>query len=220
VFCPRCGAASAPEATFCEHCGERLAAEAAPTPVAAPAPAPPSSGGRRGWWIGGGVVVLLAVVAGVLALTGVLGKDDNKPVARHLTVASVPAPAPETAPAATTPPAATAPATTPTVPTVSPARSRRVVVATVARTCGAGGVGGDCHLSIRSQPSSDGSELQRLDEGDTVRLTCQVQGDAVTSSALGAASTVWSKTPHGGYVSNVYVKGPGLKPTRRTLPAC
>jgi hypothetical protein len=214
VFCPRCGAASAPEAAFCEHCGERLTAEEPSPPPPSP---PPTRRGRRGWWIGG-VVVLVAIVVGVLGLAGVFGSDDTVTVQRPVVARPVPAPATVTAPPAETE-TATVP-TTPTVPTVTPARKRRVVAATVARTCGAGGVGGDCRLSIRSTPSSSATELDRLQEGDALRLTCQVEGDEVTSSALGASSTVWSKTTSGGYVTNVYVKGPGLKPTRRTLPAC
>jgi hypothetical protein len=94
-----------------------------------------------------------------------------------------------------------------------------VVRATVKRTCGLNGAG-DCHLSVRSRPSSSGRELARLNEGDALRLACQVNGESVHSSVLGASSTVWSRTASGGYVANVYVAGPSLDPLRITLRRC
>ena len=73
---------------------------------------------------------------------------------------------------------------------------------------------------MRAQPSTAAAELERLDEGDSLQLACQVHGDRVYSSALGDSSTVWSKTTRGGYVANVYVDGPRLSPRRITLERC
>jgi hypothetical protein len=237
VFCPRCGTPHEPDAAFCERCGERLAGEQAATPDAAPSPIPPppaagtsspppfaapppaggDASGRRTWLLAGGVVVVLVAVAAILALTGVFSGDDehaSSVLARTLTR---PAPAAvPTTPAVTT---ETVPDAAPATTTLKPAVPR-AVSATVARTCGRDGVGGDCHLSVRTQPASGATELDRLDEGDTLRLSCQVRGESVRSSALGASSTVWSRTTSGGYVSNVYVKGPRLKSQTITLRRC
>jgi hypothetical protein len=94
------------------------------------------------------------------------------------------------------------------------------VSATVARTCGKGGQGGDCRLSVRAEPSSDADEVERLSEGDPLELVCQVRGERVRSSALGGSTDVWSQTDGGGYVSNAYVQGSGISPTRLTLDRC
>jgi len=217
MFCPRCGAKTDPDAAFCESCGARLATEEAPAPAAPPTP---PSRSPSGLLVGGGVLLLAVVVVGVLALTGVIGGD------REVARVELPPPARVTAPPAMPAPATveTAPApetTTGTEPEPgAEPEEPRSVAATVARTCGRGGVGGDCHLSVRASPSSDSAELRRLDEGDALALSCQRRGDPVRSSALGVTSTVWSRTTQGGYVTNVYVKGPGLKSRSITLRRC
>jgi hypothetical protein len=144
-------------------------------------------------------------------VSGVLGGSDKRPqpVARR-----VAAPAP-TLTTATPTPTATATATATPTARATPA----AVKATVKRTCGRNGAG-DCHLSVRAQPTSSARELDRLNEGDALRLSCQLHGEAVHSSVLGASSTVWSKTASGGYVANVYVAGKGLDPRRITLRRC
>ncbi|WP_445148873.1 zinc ribbon domain-containing protein [Baekduia sp. Peel2402] len=215
MFCPHCGAKTEPDAAFCEACGTRLTEGTAPA-----APPTPPSGSPSGLLVGGGVLLVAAVVVGVLALTGVIGG--------HAEVARVELPA---RPTVTAPPPMPAPATVETVPEPETTTETepepdaepeepRSVAATVARTCGRGGVGGDCHLSVRASPSSDSAELRRLDEGDALRLSCQLRGDPVRSSALGVTSSVWSRTTQGGYVTNVYVKGPGLKSRSITLRRC
>jgi predicted nucleic acid-binding Zn ribbon protein len=203
VFCPRCGAPTEPDATFCERCGERLVPSAPET----------TSWRRRpgGALIAGAVALVAGLVVAVLALTGALGGADE-PVART-TVPAATVAAPE--PAVTVP----APTTETETPAVVP-ETRRSARAVVARTCGKDGVGGDCHLSERTSPSPDATELRRLDEGDALRLSCQVLGEPVRSSALGATSTVWSRTTRGGYVSNAYVTGPSLKSRAITLRRC
>jgi hypothetical protein len=223
VFCPRCGAPHEVDAAFCERCGERLASDgaAAPAPppaLAIPAPSGGDRGGpRRAQLITGAVVAALAAVALVLVLTGAFA---GHPEAGFQDVARAPTAAPATVP---TVPATIAPDPTPTTET-APAPPKpaapRSVRATVARTCGRNGVGGDCQLSVRARPAAGAAELRRLDEGDALRLSCQVRGDAVHSSALGASTTVWSRTTSGGYVSNAYVTGPRIKAQAITLRRC
>lgn len=216
MFCPHCGAKTDPDAAFCESCGARLTPEeSAPAPAALPAPSP---GSPRGLLVGGGVLLVAIVVVGVLVLTGVVGGDDE--VARvegpaRATVTAPPA-VPEAVTVETEPEVTTE---TETAPDVEPEEPRSVA-ATVARTCGRGGVGGDCHLTVRASPTTGSAELRRLDEGDALRLSCQRRGDPVRSSVLGVTSTVWSRTTQGGYVTNVYVKGPGLKSRSITLRRC
>jgi zinc-ribbon domain len=216
MFCPRCGAKTEPGAAFCEACGERLMA-ATPAPAPAALPAAPS-GPPRPLLVGGGIVLLAAVVVGVLALTGVLGGADQAAKVARPQVATVPTPP-------STPGGVTVETAPETVPEPEPEvgaepEASRAIDATVARTCGRGGVGGDCHLTVRASPSPDSAELRRLDEGDALRLSCQVRGEPVTSSALGGTSTIWSRTTQGGYVSNVYVKARGLKSHSITLRRC
>jgi hypothetical protein len=93
------------------------------------------------------------------------------------------------------------------------------VEAQVTRTCGASG-NGDCYLSLRAAPRSTSRELGRRDEGSGIVVVCQVQGQAVTSSALGATSDLWSRTEDGAYVASAYLQAPGLDPFRQTLPPC
>jgi hypothetical protein len=153
---------------------------------------------------------IVAVVA-VLIVSGVLDSGGSEKTAARPTAS------PASAPPDTPTPAATATATVTATGTASapqPARAR------VQGTCGRNGVGGDCHLSVREQPASSAQELERLDEGDPLRLSCQVRGERVYSSALGSSSTVWSRTTSDGYVANVYVAGPRLSPRQITLPRC
>jgi hypothetical protein len=73
---------------------------------------------------------------------------------------------------------------------------------------------------VRAEPSSGANELDRLAEGDSLRLACQVRGESMYSSVLGESSTVWSRTTHGGYDSDAYVSASTLSPHRITLPRC
>ncbi|HET6510107.1 MAG TPA: zinc-ribbon domain-containing protein [Baekduia sp.] len=213
MFCSRCGASTEPDATFCERCGERLA----PAPAAVVPRATTSSRPPRGVLVAGAAALVVGAVVAALALTGALDGSDH-PVARRVTVPPAATVGPSQ-PAVTvaTPTTATEGEAAP--PAEAPAEPRPAR-AVVARTCGKGGVGGDCHLSVRASPSPDADEVLRLDEGDTLRLSCQVRGEPVRSSALGATSTVWSRTTRGGYVSNVYIMGPSLKSRSITLRRC
>lgn len=199
MFCPRCGAPTEPGTAFCERCGERLTP---PAPETAPSRPP------RATLVAGAVALAVGIVVAVLALTGAFGGHDE-PVARRVTVRPTVV-APEPTVTVETPPAETTAQPEPT----RPARG------VVSRTCGKDGIGGDCHLSVRTAPSPDAAELRRLDEGDPLRLSCQVRGEPVRSSALGTTSTVWSRTAQGGYVSNVYITGPSLKSQAITLRRC
>jgi hypothetical protein len=221
MFCTRCGAEQPGSARFCERCGHRLelddptavaVAAADPSPPPAPKRAKPD---RR--LIGAAVALaLVAAVAAVLALTGAFGSGDGADRAAAPATTTAPPAAPATT---TTPAAQTTPETATTDAGAATARAQPAR-ATVKRTCGRNGVGGDCHLSVRARPSTTAREVKRLDEGDPLRLSCQVRGDSVFSSALGGSSTVWSKTTDGGYVSNAYVAGPRLSARRVTLRAC
>jgi hypothetical protein len=224
MFCTRCGAEQPESARFCERCGHRLELDD-PTSVAAaaadPAPPSPSPSPKRSKpdrrLIGAAVALtLVAAVAAVLALTGAFGSGEgaDRVAAPAATTAPPAAPATTTTQAPETTPET---ATTDTGAATPPAQPAR---ATVKRTCGRNGVGGDCHLSVRARPSTAAREVKRLDEGDALRLSCQVRGDSVFSSALGGSSTVWSKTTDGGYVSNAYVAGPRLSARRVTLRSC
>jgi hypothetical protein len=217
MFCPRCGAEQAERARFCERCGERLDLDDPPMPTVAATPVPVvrRRATRDPRLIAGAVAIaLVAVAVAVIALTGVLRSDDSGE--RAATPASTPVPSSPTttAPPAATPTQAPESETNAEEPVSPPAR------ATVKRTCGRNGVGGDCQLSVRARPSTTAAELKRLDEGDALRLTCQVRGDSVFSSALGDSSTVWSRTSDGGYVANVYLAGPRLSTRRITLRRC
>jgi len=199
VYCPRCGSIQPDSARFCERCGEDLRPDE---------PLKPEFDPR--WLVGLCAVVLAGLIVGILLVSGVFDSDPvRKPVRAQ-------APTPVLEETVTTEPEPTqAPTEAPTeASTVQPTR------ATVARTCGRNGQGGDCRLSVREQPSSDADELQRLSEGDPLELICQVRGTRVRSSALGGSSDVWSQTADGGYVSNAYVQGEGLSPTRITLERC
>jgi hypothetical protein len=197
VFCSRCGSELPDSASFCERCGHRVELDA---------PGTAQRGGVDRRLIGGAVVLLVVVaVVAVLIVSGVFATGDSDETAARPTASPA-------ADASETPsPAATAAAT---AAKPQPARAK------VQGTCGRNGVGGDCHLSVREEPSTSARELERLDEGDPLRLSCQVRGDRVYSSALGGSSSVWSRTAGDGYVANVYVAGPRLSPRRITLPRC
>jgi hypothetical protein len=239
VFCPHCGARQSGSARFCERCGKPLEPEVspaaakpappppapepratpppppAPPPAAAPPPAspPPARDGIDRRWLFGGLAVLVVAVAVVgLAVAGVFSSGEPSRTAARRVAAPAPT---STATVVATPATATATA----APTTTAAPTPAAVRATVKRTCGRNGAG-DCHLSVRAQPSSAAHELARLNEGAALRLTCQVRGESVHSSVLGASSTVWSKTTSGGYVASVYLAGPRLNPRRITLRRC
>jgi len=206
MFCSRCGVELPDSSRFCERCGHRVEADDSTPPSAI------RSGSRIDRRVLAGVVGV-AVIAGAIVLLVVVGAFDDDDE-----VATVERPqASSVAPAMTPTPVPTASSPVPE-PTAEPRDQR--ARATVQGTCGRDGVGGDCRLSVRAQPSSSAAELDRLSEGDSLTLTCQVRGERVYSSALGASSTVWSRTTPRGYVSNAYVDGPGLSTRRITLPRC
>lgn len=207
MFCSRCGARLPDSARFCERCGHRVEEDGL-----APGPAGRSGSGvdRRLLASLIGAAAIGAVVV-VLAVTGVLGNEDEPEIARSTPSPAAPAPSPSPSPASTV--------ATPDPTETAEARTR-TVRATVQGTCGRDGVGGDCVLSVRTRPAASSTEIRRLSEGDSLTLTCQVRGERVYSSALGASSTVWSKVAPRGYVANVYVSGPDLDPRRITLPRC
>jgi hypothetical protein len=97
--------------------------------------------------------------------------------------------------------------------------ARRGVLATVHRTCGSNGLG-DCYLSLRRAPNSASPEVHRINEGDKIRVVCQVTGENAHSTALGGWTTVWSRDARGRYMSNAYLEAPRLDPYRLTLPTC
>jgi hypothetical protein len=209
VFCSRCGARLPESARFCERCGHAVEADV-PSSVTATAARQGRRSVDRTLVAGAAALVVVAAVAAVLLITGAFDSDNgDRSAAGPITSATPSATITPSPTVAETPEPDTA-AATPT----KPAR------ATVQGTCGRGGAGGDCMLSVRAQPSSASTELSRLSEGDSLRVTCQVHGDQVHSSALGDSSTVWSKTTRGGYVANVYLAGPRLRPGEITLERC
>jgi hypothetical protein len=116
--------------------------------------------------------------------------------------------------------------TTSAAPTTSPAPPTTVAAtaltpayfsARVSRTCGHSGRG-DCFLSVRSGPTSSSTEMYRLNEGTTVSVQCQVEGESVTSSSLGSPTTVWARGTDGNYMSAAFLEGPGLDPFAVTTP--
>src|SRR3954452_3301606 len=208
MFCSGCGAELANQARFCERCGDRVEVDGFN-----PASARRSSGGVDPRLLGG-VIAAVVVVATVVGLVvfGAFGRDEGETVAaRHVSSPPAATPVPSPSPASTV--ASPDPETT-ARPRERPARAR------VDGTCGRGGVGGDCVLSVRARPSASSAELDRLAEGDALTVTCQVRGERVYSSARGASSTVWSRTTPRGYVANAYVDGPRLSHSKITLPRC
>jgi hypothetical protein len=202
MFCSRCGAELPHAARFCERCGHQVEFDA---------PTAPEHGVDRRVVAGGVALVVIVAVVAVLIISGVFENDDSEKTAAR------PPASPGTATSEAPTPAATESATATATETASAAQSAR---ARVQGTCGRNGVGGDCHLSVREEPASSSRELERLNEGDPLRISCQVRGERVYSSALGGSSTVWSKTTSDGYVANVYLAGPRLNPRRLTLPRC
>jgi hypothetical protein len=77
----------------------------------------------------------------------------------------------------------------------------------VARTCGTN-PGSSCGLTERTQPSPEAPPLLKKEhpEGEILTVVCQVQGASVKASKLPQATTVWSRTTEGGYVSNAYLE--------------
>ena len=118
-----------------------------------------------------------------------------------------------TTPTTTTTTTTTVPATTTTA--VAPISNR--IESTVVRTCGSSG-NGDCFLSVRAGPSSNSAELERLSEGETTTVDCQVTGEAVTSSILGAPTDVWVRSSSGGFMSAAFIDAGQLDPFEVTIP--
>lgn len=105
--------------------------------------------------------------------------------------------------------------TTPSVaPPIEPPAD---VVGTVVRTCGQGG-GGDCFVSRRIDPTSNQPAVGRIDEGETVMVSCQVAGESVTSSVLGVPTSVWIRDVNGRYMSAAFVDVDGWDPFTITRP--
>ena len=153
----------------------------------------------------GGAVVVLAVVALVVILRG-SGSDGDDIAASD--------------PAGTIvqPPRSDQPQP-PAVPGAAAETAPRVVNARVVRTCGKSGTD-DCFVSIRRRPTARSAEVRRLREGASVRVICQRFGGRAASSVLRRTSRIWSRTTDGGYLTNVYLTGPRLLPSRMTLPRC
>lgn len=102
-----------------------------------------------------------------------------------------------------TPPTVTALPTTSTPPpvTVGPTTGR------ISGTCDAGS---SCGVKQRSAPAVGAGRLypNDLDEGQTIAIECQTQGEAVTNKSAsggGPTSTLWYRMMNGSYVSSVYV---------------
>lgn len=97
--------------------------------------------------------------------------------------------------------ATTAPGTTATS-----SRSLSPISVRVVNTCGASG-DGDCFLSERAGPRGSADELRQWDNGDQLKVLCQVHGTSAYSSVLGRSSDVWSQTTDGGWVASIYLDG-------------
>lgn len=79
-----------------------------------------------------------------------------------------------------------------------------------------GGTGGTfttwaTNVRVRSAPSLNGYIVTTLASPSTVQVACQLHGDTVSSD--GYVNTVWSYLPaYGGYITNIYIKGPAVLP--------
>jgi hypothetical protein len=192
--------------------------------TASPLGAPRQSPGRATVVLLGTVAVLAVVVVALVAVmigqltqpddeSGV-GARDAQSVAEG-DVDDVASPAVESP---STSASTAAPTTTPTAPsTAVTAPPPTFVSARVARTCGRNGRG-DCFLSVRSGPTSSSAEMYRLDEGTSVSVQCQVDGESVTSSVLGSPTTVWARGTDGNYMSAAFLEGTGFNPFAVTTP--
>ncbi len=208
--------------------------------IAYPASTPPT-GGRsgRGIWIALGISAGVLLIGGGALLAFVLTKSDPEPsvtAAQNQTETEtgkvelggrsteddgsgatgkrIESPdstmaSPTTAAAPTLPP--------PTVPSTAPPPTQPpAITARVSRTCGADGTG-DCFVSLRTGPSSNGSELGRLYENDTVTIECQQRGESVKSSVLGSSTDVWARSTDGHWLAMAFLDAPGWSPTDITV---
>jgi hypothetical protein len=175
--------------------------EVLPSTPAPPPPPPPEPPPGRGW-----VVPVLLVLALVLAgVAGVLGadllQDDDSPETAD-TSGTPTSDTPTSIPPTTTTPPTTSPPTT----TVPPPPAPTPVAVRVENTCGKSGAG-DCFLSERAEPLTTARLLTTYDEGATLRVTCQITGQAAYSSVLDTSSRIWAQTTDGGYVAAIFLDG-------------
>jgi hypothetical protein len=77
-------------------------------------------------------------------------------------------------------------------------------------------VAGSCGLNERRRPTIHSQRLGQLQDGDIVRIVCQVKGGKVTTPE-GVTSRIWDKLTNGHYVSDVSVDTP---PVGSQIPAC
>jgi hypothetical protein len=77
-------------------------------------------------------------------------------------------------------------------------------------------VGGSCGLNERSRPTVHSHRLGQLQDGETVKIVCQVRGGKVTTEE-GVASEIWDKLSNGHYISDVSIDTP---PVGSQIPAC
>jgi hypothetical protein len=176
-----------------------------PQPVPPPPePLPPPVGGR--WLVPVLVVIALvaAVTVGVLAASR-LGDGDDPATT---TATDPPISDPTTASTPTEPTDPTTPTSDPTTPTTPPtsqptSTGPTPIATRVEYTCG----NGDCFVSERAGPRADAGEVGSYDEGDTVRVLCQVVGQEISSSLLGRSSRVWARTTNGGFVAAIFLAG-------------
>jgi len=228
--CTRCGDPLLGDVRFCKKCG---------APAAEPLRSPPSTSvplresdnpagpaslfawvsGRR-LPIGGSAVLVVAAILGVVLLKGDSAPQGTPAQSAAATEAVEPATSVDSAPTVTTqetpldapgPDAAEDPAPA--------AEQPRTVTATVSRTFGDDGTG-DGDVSTHSVPDPSSPEIRAIDDGQSVRVACQVRGPAVEASRMGRPTTVWSRLTNGEYVTNAYLTGPKLEYGRITLPRC
>ncbi len=189
---------------------QRSVRQQAPTTRLPPAPAERSG---RGVWIALSVSAAVLVLGGGALLGYVLTKSDPETNAADSAAVTT---SPTTAAAATLPPA-TAPPATAAPPTAPPTTQRAAFPARVNRTCGARG-NGDCFVTFRPSPSSNGADLGTLDEGMPVTLECQQQGESITASELGYPTDVWARSDDGRWLSMAFLDAPGWSLTDVTVP--
>lgn len=193
--------------------------------ISSPAAArPPDGRSGRTVWIALGVAAAVLLIGGGALLALVLVGSDPDPSVTATDAAVTTSPttaAPATLPPTTALPATAAPATaapaTAAPPTAPPTTKRAAVPARVTRTCGAGG-NGDCFVTFRPSPSSDGADLGTLDEGMSVTLECQQPGESITASELGYPTDVWARSTDGRWLSMAFLDAPGWSLTDVTVP--
>jgi hypothetical protein len=77
-------------------------------------------------------------------------------------------------------------------------------------------VAGSCGLNERSRPTVESRRLGQLQDGDVVKIVCQVPGGSVTTPE-GVSSTIWDRLSNGHYISDVSIDTP---PVGSQIPAC